>query len=108
MQAIHSVQEIKQGDGVSAFVGLEVADEMPAQIAGTIRNLSLGFLYAIFAKERDATIGGFVDDGGREFFTHRDELHILRRASGAVAGGCNAFLNGGQVVGDIRHAGMLV
>ena len=108
MQAIHSVQEIKQGDGVSAFVGLEVADEMPAQIAGTIRNLSLGFLHAIFAKESDATIGGFVDDGGREFFTHRDELHILRRASGAVAGGCNAFLNGGQVVGDIRHAGMLV
>jgi hypothetical protein len=35
-------------------------------------------------------------------------LHILRRASSAVAGGGNAFLHGGQVVGDIRHAGMLV
>lgn len=108
MQAVHSMQEIKQGDGVPAFVGLQVADEMPAQMAGTIGNLSLGFLHAIFAKEREAAIGGFVDYGGREFFAHRDELHILRRAPGAVAGGGDALLYGGQVVSNVRHAGMLV
>jgi len=102
------VQEIKQGDGVPAFVGLKVADEMPAQMTWAIGNLGLGFLHAIFAEEREAGFGGFADDRSREFFTHRDQLHILRRAAGAVAGGGNAFLHGGQVVGDVRHAGMLV
>ena len=102
------MQEIKQGDGVPAFVGLEVADEMPAQMTWAIGNLGLGFLHAIFAEEREAGFGGFADDWSREFFTHRDELHILRRAPGAVAGGGDALLYGGQVVSNVRHAGMLV
>ena len=40
---------------------------MPAQMTGTIGNLSLGFLHAIFAKEREAAIGGFVNDGAGNF-----------------------------------------
>ena len=102
------MQEIKEGDGVPAFVGLEVADEMPAQMTWAIANLGLGFLYAIFAEDREAGFGRFADDRRRKFFTHRDQLYVFRRASGTVAGGGNAFLHGGQVIGDVRHAGMLV
>ena len=55
-----------------------------------------------------AGIGGFANDRSREFFAHRDQLYVFRRASGTVAGGGNAFLHCGQVIGNLRHAGMLV
>ena len=73
-----------------------------------IGNLGLGFLHAIFAEEREAGIGGFANDRSREVYAHRDQLYVFRRASGTGAGGGNAFLHCGQVIGNLRHAGMLV
>jgi hypothetical protein len=93
MQAVHALNGCKKFDGIAAFVGLQMADEMPAHVARAQGDFRPGLLDFILAEEGEAEPGGFRHDLRRLAFGDREQGHGGGVAPGAVAGGANALLN---------------
>jgi len=91
-------------DGVAAFIGLEVADHVPAQMAGALADFGPGFLHAVFTEQSQAKSGGGADGGRRLAFADGEERDGFGSATGAETGGVDARADVLQVGGQIHEA----
>ena len=57
-QAVHALDHLEQVDGVTALVGLKMADHVPAEVARALADFDPGFLNAVLPETRQAEIGG--------------------------------------------------
>src|SRR5678816_1036842 len=95
---------------VSALVGLEMADHVPAQLARTLADLDLRFLDAVLAEDGQPELGGGSNPLRWLALGDSEQAHARSIAMGALA--CrldlamNALKIGGKVHGaDSRGAG---
>ena len=96
-QTVHALDHGEEMDGVAAFVGLQVADHMPAQLAGALADFDFGFLHAIFAEESNTEVGGGADGFGRLAFADGLEGDGFGQATGALAGSGEALPQAGKI-----------
>ena len=64
-------------DEAAHLVGLQVADEVPADVGREFLHLGLEFLSAAFAEEALPGVVSLADGFGRVEFAHGDQLHSL-------------------------------
>jgi hypothetical protein len=103
VEAVHALDHFEEVDGVAAFVGLEMADHVPAQMAGALADFGPGFLHAVFAEESQAEAGGGAHGGRRLTFADGQERDGFGSATGSEAGGGDALADVLQIGGQIHE-----
>lgn len=98
-QGIDGVDGVEEFGGAGGFVGLEMADEVDFGRGGDVGAFGFEFLDAAFAEEVDASGQGFRHGLGRMGFGNGHEADFGARACGVAAGGGDAVLDAGEVVG---------
>ncbi len=101
-QAVDALDHLERLDRVAGFVGLEVADEMPAEVRGALGDLRARLLDAVLAEERDTKVGDRPDRFRRVVLAHGHEFHGRGIASGAIAGVADAALDLFEVRGKVH------
>src|SRR6266849_7195939 len=95
---------IKQLDGATCFVGLQMPDQMPAgRVAAGFGNLAFSFLHAILAEVSYAGGDRLANDFRRMGFADRHQSDFIRRSIASeraglysAAHGFDAFTQGGS------------
>jgi hypothetical protein len=102
-QAVDAVEKIKQRQGVTDFVLLQVADEVPLQIRGASGDFFAGLLHAAFPEKTLSGGGGRTNSVGGVGFRDGHELYGCRVAARAEGGRFDAATYVGQMLGDLIH-----
>lgn len=89
-------------DGVTGLVGLEVADEVPAEVSGALGDFGACLLDAVFPEKPDAEAGDGPDGFRGVVFAHRHELNGSGVAAGAIAGVSDAALDLFEIPGKFH------
>jgi hypothetical protein len=96
-KAVDALNRFKQLHGVPRFVGLEMANHVPAYPARAERNFCFGFLNLAFPEIIKPKFYRFIDHLRRLAFRHGEQQHLLRRTARAGASRFNTLLNRAQV-----------
>src|SRR5438105_281660 len=89
---------------ITCLVALEVADEVPVDIARQLRDFRLRFLYAIFAKASQARVVRFMDRGRWKSLRDGKQEHIRRLAPRSFRSTGETGLHAHDVVSETGHA----
>ena len=106
-EGVEGVNGVKEFDGALGLVGLEVADEVDAEVALAKRGEVGGFggelLDAVFAEEGKAERRGLGDGGGGVGLGDGHQFDFGAGAVGGAAGGCDFCFEAFEIVCESRH-----
>ncbi len=85
---------LKQFHRVANLVRLQMADEMPARLAGAQRNFRLGFLNLVFAEQKLSGFDRLADGFRRMRFGHGQQRDACGIATGPFTRGGDALPDG--------------
>src|SRR5437870_4037417 len=101
-QAVNTFDHLEQGHGVAAFVGLQVADQMPAQMAGALLDFGFGLLHPALTEDGLSKHGSGANSLRGLPLAHCHYEDGTRVASGAPASSLNPLVNGVEIRGQIH------
>jgi hypothetical protein len=93
VKAVHALNHFEQFHGIAAFIGLQMSNEMPAQLAGARGNFCFGLLDFVLTEQRETEPPRFTHNLGRLPFGYSEEHDGGRVAVRPLARGANALLN---------------
>ena len=102
-QRIHPLDHVEEVGGVAGFVGLQVSDEVPFQMAWALRDFDFRFLDPVFAKQGKTRRRCFRHPGRRLVLADRHQAHGFRWPARTGAGLFNTALDAGEVFLNVRH-----
>lgn len=101
-EAVYAFEHVEDLNGVAAFIGLKMADHVPAKATWAERNFCFGFLNFVFAEEGLAEAGCFGDGVRAVALGDGEELDVGGVAVAAGAGGGDAQANVFEIGADIH------
>ena len=93
---VNALDHAEQPHRITAFVRLQMADQLPLEVAGAGGDLQLGLLDFAFAEDAAAVIGQLPHGVGAVVFGDRQQHDLRRVTAGAVAGGADPVAEGVQ------------
>jgi len=93
VRAVHALDHLEQFHGVAHLVRLQMADELPAGLAGTQRDFRLRLLNFVFAKQKLAAVHRRPDGFRRMCLGNRQQRDGSHITSSPVARCGNALMN---------------
>src|SRR6185369_568033 len=101
--AVDGMDPVEELHGVPGLVGLERADEMPRYRSPESGDLLLRFLDAIFSEGPDPGRDGHPYPLDLHRLGHRDEKHVVRLSTGALAGASDALMHSLEVCANVLY-----